>query len=129
MQKKEVVAYVIETEEFLQFESMSWAAEYFNVSVSAICVCLKGYSKTIKGCCFVFDSENYYEDIVAKMSKPNLKGQNHKKPVLVTDKNGNKIGEYSGIIKAAKTLKIDKNVISQAVNGIRTHKVYNFKFI
>jgi hypothetical protein len=129
MIKKEVIGYIIADNEWLQFESLTHAAEHFNITPMQVSLVIKGTFAKCKGVCFHYNTEDFDEQILAKISRETRKGQANKKKVLVTDLQGNKIAEYNGVREAARQLGINKTTVSRCANGLRNSSNYKFKII
>lgn len=129
MQKKEVIGYVIATEEWLQFESINHAAEHFDIPFQSVWKVIRGDYKQVKGICFHYNTEDFDEQIMAKLNREDKRGGHSKKTVLVKDLQGNRVAEYKGIREAARQLGISITTVSQCANGLRGNANYKFELV
>ena len=105
------------------FDSVKEAAEYFGVDKSAITMCCRGYSHTVKGYHLCYE-----EDIEEKMNDPEwLKVRDGTKPVIAYRPNGEK-RYFRSRKEAAEELGLAASGISNVIAGRIKHvKGWRFK--
>lgn len=125
--KKEVIGYVIKTKKWLQFESLTHAADHFNIDVTQVSQVINGTFKKCKGVCFYYNTDDFHIKIAEKLSKPNNNGHHSKKAIIAIDANGVKT-RYTGIGHCSRELGLSKTTVSRCVNGFRECSSYSFEY-
>jgi len=127
MTKRPIIAYVIETERWYRYESLTDASIHLKIDFTSIFKVLKGTYRQVKGISFAYEDTDYDNVILQKISKPIAKRGLEKK-VLVTDTYGN-TETYDSLGEASSYLQISRSHICQCAIGNRKHKDFTFKYL
>lgn len=124
-----IIGYIIATNEWLEFEDVEHAACHFDVTKMQVKLVMQGVYTQVKGVCFHNYTDDFDEQIFAKLNRPHNKGQHSKKGIAVYDLEGKPIATFNGVREAARELGISKTTVSRCANGKRNNDFFTFKFI